>query len=98
MKEIVIKNTRWEKVYLKLTKKEFEDGADDFILKPVIECEIPKGYNPMQRGNNDVIMTFPEMGAARHATQVSYHVSKNIVCFECSMTNKKEVSVKAYIV
>lgn len=101
MKELKITKTVWKTQELPNTFSEFEKGAKKSMIYPVITCEIPSGYNPMQRGNNDVFITIPSIGKGFKGTQIGYHVGNNEASFKIEThldLFKSECPVKAYIV
>lgn len=95
MTELVVKSTDWKQVPIVRTKKEFENGASEFVLTLKIECEIPKGYEPLRNSNPDIFIV--SNGKTTPMMMVGYHVVNNVVYFSCFNKYEKSFEFKVYM-
>lgn len=95
MTELTIKSVEWKPVPIVRTKKDFENGASEFVLTLNIECEIPKGFEVFSNGKPDIFIV--TNGKITMLYMVGYHIGDNMVCFTSYEKYDKEFKFKIYM-
>lgn len=95
MTELNIISIKWEKIPVTRTRAEFENGAQDYALKPVVMCELPAGFNVFQMDSQPDVFLVKDQKIVM-LSMTGYHMGNGEILLSTGKTFDKEFEVKVY--